>query len=55
MKAVANEGGGSYHSAGDADALLKALLEIFNEIQAVNSVFTSASLLAGVGERAAPT
>ena len=44
MAAVANQGGGTYHSASDADTLLKALLEVFNEIQAVNSVFASASL-----------
>src|SRR5678816_1111374 len=44
MQAVANQGGGTFHSASDADTLLKSLLEVFNEIQAVNSVFASASL-----------
>ena len=51
MAAVANQGGGTFHSASDADALLKALLEVFNEIQAVNSVFASASLPVSVNAR----
>jgi type IV pilus assembly protein PilY1 len=51
MKAVASEGGGTFHSASDADTLLKSLLEVFNEIQAVNSVFASASLPVSVNAR----
>ena len=51
MRAVAGQGGGTFHSASDADALLKSLLEIFNEIQAVNSVFASASLPVSVNAR----
>jgi type IV pilus assembly protein PilY1 len=51
MAAVANQGGGTYHAASDADVLLKALLEVFNEIQAVNSVFASASLPVSVNAR----
>lgn len=51
MQAVANQGGGTYHAASNADALLKALLDIFNEIQAVNSVFASASLPVSVNAR----
>ena len=51
MAAVANQGGGTFHSASDADALLKSLLEVFNEIQAVNSVFASASLPVSVNAR----
>jgi type IV pilus assembly protein PilY1 len=51
IRAIANAGGGSFHSAADADTLVKALLEIFNEIQAVNSVFASASLPVSVNAR----
>ncbi|HSC63619.1 MAG TPA: PilC/PilY family type IV pilus protein [Caldimonas sp.] len=51
MQAVANQGGGTFHSASDADTLLKSLLEVFNEIQAVNSVFASASLPVSVNAR----
>jgi type IV pilus assembly protein PilY1 len=51
IHAIANAGGGSFHSAADADTLVKALLEIFNEIQAVNSVFASASLPVSVNAR----
>jgi len=51
MQAVANQGGGTFHSASNADALVKALFEIFNEIQAVNSVFASASLPVSVNAR----
>ena len=51
IRGIANAGAGSFHSAGDADALLKSLLEIFNEIQAVNSAFASASLPVSVNAR----
>ena len=51
MAAVANQGGGTFHSASNADVLLKSLLEVFNEIQAVNSVFASASLPVSVNAR----
>jgi type IV pilus assembly protein PilY1 len=51
IQGIANAGGGSFHSASDADALLKSLLEIFNEIQAVNSVFAAASLPVSVNAR----
>ena len=51
IHAIANAGGGSFHSAANADTLLKSLLEIFNEIQAVNSVFASASLPVSVNAR----
>ena len=51
MAAVANQGGGTFHSASNADTLLKSLLEVFNEIQAVNSVFASASLPVSVNAR----
>jgi hypothetical protein len=51
IRGIANAGGGSFHSAADADTLLKSLMEIFNEIQAVNSVFASASLPVSVNAR----
>ena len=51
IRGIANAGGGSFHAAADADTLLKSLLEIFNEIQAVNSVFASASLPVSVNAR----
>lgn len=41
---IADQGGGSYFSAGDADSLAVAITNIFSQIQAVNSVFASASL-----------
>ena len=51
IRGIANAGGGSFHAASDADTLLKSLVEIFNEIQAVNSVFASASLPVSVNAR----
>ena len=44
MNSVANQGGGNYYEATNADVLLTGLIDIFNQIQAVNSVFASASL-----------
>jgi type IV pilus assembly protein PilY1 len=46
MKSVADAGGGKAFEVdiNDMDAFVQALLQIFNEIQAVNSVFASASL-----------
>jgi type IV pilus assembly protein PilY1 len=51
MNSIANYGGGSYSEATHADALLSALVRIFNQIQAVNSVFASASLPVAVNAR----
>ena len=51
IRSMANYGGGSYHSASDADTLLKFLLDVFNDIQAVNSVFASASLPVSMNSR----
>jgi type IV pilus assembly protein PilY1 len=51
MNSIANNGGGNYYEATNADVLLKALLDIFNQIQAVNSVFSSASLPVSVTAR----
>ncbi|HEY6898898.1 MAG TPA: hypothetical protein VI279_16685 [Rhodocyclaceae bacterium] len=44
LKNMANLGGGKYFAATSETAIRTALSAIFNEIQAVNSVFTSASL-----------
>jgi len=44
MNSVANQGGGNYYEATNADVLLAGLNDIFNQILAVNSVFASASL-----------
>ena len=44
MNSIANQGGGNYYEATDAASLLKGLTDAFNQIQAVNSVFASASL-----------
>jgi len=44
LSSMANNGGGKYFPTGDASALLSALSQILNEVQAVNSVFSSASL-----------
>jgi type IV pilus assembly protein PilY1 len=44
LKAMAKYGGGRYFEAKNEAAILSALKEIITEIQAVNSVFASASL-----------
>ena len=44
IRSMANHGGGSYFSASDADTLEAKLTEIFNQMQGVDSVFTSASI-----------
>ena len=44
MKSMANVGGGKYFAATQASDITRALLSILNEVQAVNSVFVSASL-----------
>jgi type IV pilus assembly protein PilY1 len=44
LKSTANQGGGKAFVAGDYSSMVQALLQIFNEVQAVNSVFASASL-----------
>ncbi|HZM46017.1 MAG TPA: PilC/PilY family type IV pilus protein [Burkholderiales bacterium] len=50
-KSMANQGHGRYFAATDAVALNSALLTIFNEIQAVNSVFASVTLPVSVNVR----
>jgi len=44
LQSMGRQGKGGYYSAIDAATLLAALTRIFNDIQAVNSVFASASL-----------
>ncbi|MBL8482926.1 MAG: hypothetical protein JNJ60_12080 [Rhodocyclaceae bacterium] len=44
LKSIGTQGKGGYYSASDSTTLLAALTRIFNDIQAVNSVFASASL-----------
>jgi type IV pilus assembly protein PilY1 len=44
MNSIANQGGGRFYAASDVNGITAALLEIFNQVQAVNSVFASASL-----------
>jgi type IV pilus assembly protein PilY1 len=44
LQSMGRQGKGGYYSAIDAQTLLDALTRIFNDIQAVNSVFASASL-----------
>ena len=44
LKSMGNQGKGGYYSAIDAATLNAALTRIFNDIQAVNSVFASSSL-----------
>src|SRR5206468_1745499 len=51
IQGIANYGGGSFHSASNADTLLRSLIEIFNEIQSVDSVFAAASLPVSVNAR----
>lgn len=51
MNSIANWGGGNYYEARSADVLVKSLLDIFNQLQAVNSVFASASLPVSVNAR----
>ncbi|MGJ8668461.1 MAG: pilus assembly protein [Oceanococcus sp.] len=41
---IARAGGGKYYQATNEDEIVNALSEIFDEIQAVNSAFSSASL-----------
>src|SRR5258708_5997546 len=51
MKSAANLGGGKYYAARRASDILNAILEIINDVQAVNSVFVSASLPVSVNNQ----
>ncbi|MBA2963470.1 hypothetical protein HZF09_15165 [Ramlibacter sp. CGMCC 1.13660] len=44
LSSMARYGGGKYFQTSDASGLSEAILKILNEVQAVNSVFSSASL-----------
>ena len=44
LRSTAEQGGGKPFVATNYDEMVQALLQIFNEVQAVNSVFASASL-----------
>lgn len=44
IQEIARKGGGNFYAASDADSIAKALRNIFDQIQAANSVFASASL-----------
>ncbi|MBK0392947.1 PilC/PilY family type IV pilus protein [Ramlibacter algicola] len=44
LSSMATYGGGKFFPTSDASGLTEALLKILNEVQAVNSVFSSASL-----------
>lgn len=51
MRSTATQGGGNYYSGSSVDAVVNALLDIFNQLQSVNSVFASASLPVSVNAR----
>ncbi|MDQ3447319.1 MAG: PilC/PilY family type IV pilus protein [Pseudomonadota bacterium] len=44
MRWIAKEGGGLYQQASNSDEIVVGLTKIFNQVQAANSVFASASL-----------
>ena len=51
MNSMSSVSGGQYYSGASVDAIVDALLKIFNSMQAVNSVFSSASLPVSVNAR----
>ena len=51
MKSMANQGQGKYFAASDATSVRAALAQIFTEVQAVNSVFSSTTLPVSVNVR----
>jgi type IV pilus assembly protein PilY1 len=51
MASTAGQGGGNYYSGSSVNAIVDAILKLFNEMQAVNSVFSSASLPVSVNAR----
>jgi type IV pilus assembly protein PilY1 len=51
LKSMANQGHGKYFAATDTASLINALTAIFNEIQAVDSVFASVTLPVSVNVR----
>ena len=51
MKSMAFQGGGKYFAAFDSSSVAAALNQIFQEVQAINSVFASTSLPVSVNVR----
>jgi type IV pilus assembly protein PilY1 len=51
LNSAATQGGGKYFQASDSATLTKALTDILNEIQAVNSVFAAVTLPVSVNVR----
>lgn len=51
MQNMAHDGGGQYYAASDTASMQLALQKIFNQIQAVNSVFSAVSLPVSVSVR----
>jgi type IV pilus assembly protein PilY1 len=51
MLSMANHGGGSYTAASTAETLTQKLLDIFDSVESINSVFASASLPVAVNAR----
>ena len=51
FRGIAKEGGGDFYEANSVDSLTVALGEIFRQLQAENSVFSSASLPVSVNAR----
>lgn len=51
FRGIAKAGGGDFYEANNVDNLTLALTDIFNQLQAVNSVFASASLPVSVNAR----
>jgi type IV pilus assembly protein PilY1 len=51
MKSMAFQGGGKYYAATDANSVAAALTQIFQEVNAVNTVFASTSLPVSVNVR----
>lgn len=52
LQAAARQGGGTYQQVSSQAAIYKALLKVFEQIQAVNSTFASASLPVNATNRA---
>jgi type IV pilus assembly protein PilY1 len=52
LRAAARQGGGRYYQVGSQAAIYNALVQIFDQIQAVNSTFASASLPVNATNRA---
>ncbi len=51
IRSMARQGGGNFFSANSADSLTAKLLDIFNRIQSVESVFSAATLPISVNAR----